>query len=166
MRTDALGLAVRTANDESRKRDDRQEYETGRCPTPPRSAPMLPGPARQRRNDYRRRGRCARSADLARSSCEGDSRAKHIDPHRSPGSTLVAPAQDAYSNGVNVVQQFSLRRCDGVEEIVFPPSMVVRRLVDPVVDRVGFGVMEAYVELVWLPVIGPSATWMLRRLGA
>lgn len=49
---------------------------------------------------------------------------------------------------------------------MFPPSMVVRRLVDPVVDRVGFGVMEAYVELVWLPVIGPSATWMLRRLGA
>lgn len=51
-----------------------------------------------------------------------------------------------------------------VEEIVFPESVVVRRLVDPVVDRVGFGVTDPYVELVWLPVIGPSATWMLRRL--
>jgi hypothetical protein len=51
-----------------------------------------------------------------------------------------------------------------VEEIVFPQSVVVRRWADPVVDRVGFVVLDVYVELVWLPVIGPSATWMLRRL--
>lgn len=45
------------------------------------------------------------------------------------------------------------------------PSVVpVTRWVDPVVDRIGFPVLDPYVELVWLPVIGPSATWMLRRL--
>lgn len=54
----------------------------------------------------------------------------------------------------------------GVEEIDFPPTLAVRRVADPVVDRVGFGVADPYVELVWLPVIGPSATWMLRRLDA
>ncbi|HYZ98798.1 MAG TPA: hypothetical protein VE575_08620 [Acidimicrobiales bacterium] len=52
------------------------------------------------------------------------------------------------------------------EAIVFPPSVVASRLFDPVVERVGFPVLEPYVELVWLPVIGPSATWMLRRLDA
>jgi hypothetical protein len=54
----------------------------------------------------------------------------------------------------------------GVEDIVFPELVVVSRWVDPVVDRVGFSVVDPYVELVWLPVIGPSATWMLRRLDA
>lgn len=53
-----------------------------------------------------------------------------------------------------------------VEEIVFPQAVVVKRWVDPVVDRFGFSVADPYVELVWLPVIGPSATWMLRRLDA
>lgn len=46
----------------------------------------------------------------------------------------------------------------------FPPIVPVTRWVDPVVDRVGFDVLDPYVEIAWLPVIGPSATWMLRRL--
>ena len=37
---------------------------------------------------------------------------------------------------------------------------------DPVVDLVGFDATSAYVELCWLPTLGPSATWMLRRLAA
>ena len=35
---------------------------------------------------------------------------------------------------------------------------------DPVVDAVGFDVRSNYVELFWLNVLGPTATWALRRL--
>lgn len=35
---------------------------------------------------------------------------------------------------------------------------------DPVVDSIGFDVRSAYVELFWLNVLGPTATWTLRRL--
>lgn len=47
---------------------------------------------------------------------------------------------------------------------LFPPVVSVTSWTDPVVDRLGFKVLDPYVEMVWLPVIGPSATWMLRRL--
>jgi hypothetical protein len=35
---------------------------------------------------------------------------------------------------------------------------------DPVVERVGFDACGDYVELFWLPVIGPTSSWLLRRL--
>lgn len=35
---------------------------------------------------------------------------------------------------------------------------------DPVVDGTGFAVDHPYVEMFWLPVLGPTATWLLRRL--
>lgn len=35
---------------------------------------------------------------------------------------------------------------------------------DTVVERVGFDACGDYVELFWLPVIGPTSTWLLRRL--
>jgi hypothetical protein len=35
---------------------------------------------------------------------------------------------------------------------------------DPVVRRVGFAHDHPYVETHWLPVLGPTATWLLRRL--
>lgn len=35
---------------------------------------------------------------------------------------------------------------------------------DPVVERVGFDACGDYVELFWLPIIGPTSTWLLRRL--
>lgn len=35
---------------------------------------------------------------------------------------------------------------------------------DPIVDAVGFEVRSQYVELFWLNVLGPTATWTLRRL--
>ena len=49
--------------------------------------------------------------------------------------------------------------------IVFPAEMIV--VPRPVV-LVGpsFVVTDPYVETVWLPIIGPSSTWMLRRLAA
>jgi hypothetical protein len=38
-------------------------------------------------------------------------------------------------------------------------------LTDPVIDKVGFPTGHAYVEIYWLPIIGPSALWALRRIG-
>jgi hypothetical protein len=38
-------------------------------------------------------------------------------------------------------------------------------LTDPVIDAVGFPTDDAYVETYWLPIIGPSALWALRRIG-
>jgi len=37
---------------------------------------------------------------------------------------------------------------------------------DPVVDRRGHDPRSAYVEQFWLGVLGPTATWLLRRLVA
>ena len=35
---------------------------------------------------------------------------------------------------------------------------------DPLVDELGYPVGDPYVETFWLPVLGPTATWLLRRL--
>lgn len=35
---------------------------------------------------------------------------------------------------------------------------------DPLVDGLGYPVHDPYVETFWLPVLGPTATWLLRRL--
>lgn len=45
-----------------------------------------------------------------------------------------------------------------------PPVVRVVPWIDPVVDAVGTDPRSAYVEQFWLPVLGPSATWVLRRL--
>jgi hypothetical protein len=47
-----------------------------------------------------------------------------------------------------------------------PAILRITPLVDPVVEAHGFGPQSAYVEFVWLAVLGPSATWTYRRLGA
>lgn len=39
-------------------------------------------------------------------------------------------------------------------------------LIDPVIETVGHAPRSAYAETYWLPVIGPSALWALRRLSA
>lgn len=46
-----------------------------------------------------------------------------------------------------------------------PVTITVLPLPDPVVEQAGFTVASPYVEAVWLAVLGPSATWALRRLG-
>ncbi|HEX3947299.1 MAG TPA: hypothetical protein VHW47_06315, partial [Acidimicrobiales bacterium] len=35
---------------------------------------------------------------------------------------------------------------------------------DPVVESAGFDPRSTYVERFWLPLLGPSATWLLRRI--
>jgi hypothetical protein len=37
---------------------------------------------------------------------------------------------------------------------------------DEVIEQLGFGPRSMYVETCWLPVIGPTATWLFRRLGS
>ncbi len=45
-------------------------------------------------------------------------------------------------------------------------EITVQPWVDPVVEAHGFGPRSMYVEVCWLPVLGPSATWAYRRLGS
>jgi hypothetical protein len=45
-------------------------------------------------------------------------------------------------------------------------SLIVEPWPDPVVDGVGYDPRSRYAEQYWLPVLGPSTTWMLRRFAA
>ncbi|MGH9177983.1 MAG: hypothetical protein ACRD0N_05460 [Acidimicrobiales bacterium] len=45
------------------------------------------------------------------------------------------------------------------------PSIEVRALPDPLIEQLGYGPRSHYVEVCWLPVLGPTATWLYRRLG-
>jgi hypothetical protein len=44
------------------------------------------------------------------------------------------------------------------------PVLRIEPWVDPLVDRIGEPVRGEYVERYWLGVLGPTATWLLRRL--
>lgn len=47
----------------------------------------------------------------------------------------------------------------------FPvPVLQVRPWADPVIDELGFELRSAYVERFWLATLGPSTTFLLRRL--
>lgn len=45
-------------------------------------------------------------------------------------------------------------------------TAMIRPWIDPVIDDDGFDPRSRYVELFWLGVLGPTATWLLRRLVA
>lgn len=47
-----------------------------------------------------------------------------------------------------------------------PHLLRVVALHDPVVDEVGHDPRSVYVETYWLPVLGPSTVWLLRRFAA
>jgi hypothetical protein len=49
---------------------------------------------------------------------------------------------------------------------LLPEQFYLRRWDDPVVEQLGFPVNSLYTEAVLLPILGPSATLCLRRLGA
>ncbi len=44
--------------------------------------------------------------------------------------------------------------------------LMIRAWIDPVVDETGHDPRSRYVEQFWLGVLGPTATWLLRRLVA
>lgn len=60
----------------------------------------------------------------------------------------------------------SLDRPDHAELEPLPAAVQVVPWHDPVVDRRGHDPRSAYVEQFWLGVLGPTATWLLRRLVA
>lgn len=43
------------------------------------------------------------------------------------------------------------------------PIVTIRPWIDPVVDDVGHDARSRYVETFWLGVLGPTATWLVRR---
>src|SRR5688572_32541964 len=45
-------------------------------------------------------------------------------------------------------------------------TLTVQPWPDPVIDAVGHSVHSLYVERFWLGLLGPSSTWLLRRLVA
>lgn len=48
--------------------------------------------------------------------------------------------------------------------VLTQPNIVVVPWNDPVVDEGGASVFSRYAELYWLPILGPSALWILRRM--
>jgi hypothetical protein len=46
------------------------------------------------------------------------------------------------------------------------PTLAVRPWVDDIVDTLGFDPRSSYVERFWLGILGPSTTWLLRRVAA
>lgn len=55
---------------------------------------------------------------------------------------------------------------DSLPPVGRPPVLVVLPWHDPVVERVGHRADSAYVEMFWLGILGPTATWLFRRLNA
>jgi len=52
-----------------------------------------------------------------------------------------------------------------IAEPVFPhPTCTIDAWSDPVIDQLGYDPRSAYVERFWLPVLGPSTVWFLRRV--
>jgi hypothetical protein len=46
---------------------------------------------------------------------------------------------------------------------IIPTRATIRPWIDPIVDRRGHDPRSHYVERYWLSVIGPTATWIMRR---
>lgn len=53
-----------------------------------------------------------------------------------------------------------------IDAAAAPAHLTVVSWVDPIVDDTGFDPRSRYVELFWLGVLGPTATWLIRRLAA
>jgi hypothetical protein len=53
-----------------------------------------------------------------------------------------------------------------VPELPSAVTVTIRPWIDPLVDDDGFDPRSCYVETFWLGVLGPTATWLLRRLVA
>lgn len=45
-------------------------------------------------------------------------------------------------------------------------SLIIRPWPDDVIDALGFDPRSAYVETFWLGILGPSTTWLLRRIAS
>ena len=68
-------------------------------------------------------------------------------------SRLTSPADDH-------------RPATGSSDVESNALINVRQWIDPLVDDNGHDPRSGYVETFWLGVLGPTATWLLRRLAA
>jgi hypothetical protein len=61
-----------------------------------------------------------------------------------------------------------LRALPGEEAapILLADQLAVEPWPDPVIDEIGHDPRSQYAELYWLPVLGPSTTWLLRRFAS
>jgi hypothetical protein len=71
----------------------------------------------------------------------------------SPGLTLTAPPR----SGVDL-----LPAIDAPTES--PPLLHIVAWADPVIDTLGHDPRSWYVEQFWLGIVGPTSTWLLRRI--
>ena len=67
-----------------------------------------------------------------------------------------------HSQGVAVPRP--LRGSAAIDWLANRNPLTVTSWDDPVVEAAGHHVRSVYVETFWLPALGPSATWVLRRL--
>lgn len=56
----------------------------------------------------------------------------------------------------------SLAVADAPDAAPDPPTLLIRPWEDPVLDHQGHDPRSAYVEVFWLPLLGPSATFLAR----
>jgi len=49
-------------------------------------------------------------------------------------------------------------------ELFASTTLALRPWVDELIDTLGFDPRSSYVERFWLPILGPSTTWLLRRI--
>lgn len=56
------------------------------------------------------------------------------------------------------------RRRSTLDWFVSHPTVDLRPLRDPVIDKCGFDARHVYVETYWLPILGPSAVLAARRI--
>lgn len=58
----------------------------------------------------------------------------------------------------------AIERRNGQEGL--PAEVLLKPWKDELVEAVGYDARSIYVEMCWLPIMGPTATWLFRRLGS
>lgn len=86
-----------------------------------------------------------------------------IDPARHAADTVLSPvaSRDAAPSPTTTTDALGV-----ITEAAAPAVVRVVAWRDPVVDVLGVDPRSYYVEQFWLPVIGPTCTWLLRRIVA
>jgi hypothetical protein len=87
-------------------------------------------------------------------------------PPPPPPRPLSSGTSSGTSSGAEHAQ--TLRDVDptGGDALETAALLTIRPWIDPVVDDRGHDPRSRYVEIFWLGVLGPTATWLLRRLAS
>ena len=83
-----------------------------------------------------------------------------------PASTPPTPGQPTPSHPTPAPRTLRPSTTPVTPQVPNAARLLVRPWIDPVVDQVGHDPRSAYVEQFWLATLGPSTTWLLRRLAA